>query len=70
MNGLTSGELPRHEPTVSNVLLMVLLYSFNWFIKSRTPEELKRRCAQLLTCLHKDVDAKPEGKAPAAKVRL
>ncbi|KAG7562284.1 hypothetical protein FFLO_02272 [Filobasidium floriforme] len=44
-------------------------FRFNWFIKSRTPEELKRRCAQLLTCLHKDVDVKPDGKAPAPKRR-
>lgn len=31
-------------------------FRFNWFIKSRTPDELKKRCAQLLTCLHKDAD--------------
>jgi len=48
------------------------LFRFDWFFKSRTPEELRRRGATLLLLIMKDKEPEEEkkGKAPANKVCL
>jgi SWI/SNF-related matrix-associated actin-dependent regulator of chromatin subfamily A member 5 len=33
------------------------LFRFDWFLKSRTPDELKRRCNTLLTIITKEEEA-------------
>jgi SWI/SNF-related matrix-associated actin-dependent regulator of chromatin subfamily A member 5 len=40
------------------------LFRFDWFFKSRTPEELRRRGATLLLCIMKDVNGEVEDKKP------
>jgi SWI/SNF-related matrix-associated actin-dependent regulator of chromatin subfamily A member 5 len=47
------------------------LFRFDWFFKSRTPEELRRRGATLLLLIMKDKEPEEDKKAkvPANKVR-
>lgn len=48
---------------------MLTYYRFDWFFKSRTPEELRRRGATLLLCIMKDKEPEDEKKGkPANKV--
>lgn len=42
-------------------------FRFDWFFKSRTPEELKRRGTTLLTCIKKEYDVPEEYTQPAVK---
>lgn len=37
--------------------------SFDWFLKSRTPDELRRRGATLLLCIMKDKEKEPDPEA-------
>lgn len=39
------------------------LFRFDWFLKSRTPDELRRRGATLLLCIMKDKDKEPDPEA-------
>jgi len=41
------------------------LFRFDWFFKSRTPEELRRRGATLLLCIMKDKEEKEDGEFKA-----
>lgn len=44
------------------------MFRFDWFLKSRTPLELSRRCAYLIKCLIADDEpAKPTKKEEPAK---
>ena len=45
-------------------------WRFDWFFKSRTPEELRRRGATLLLCIMKDKDPEEEKPKPKGRVRL
>ena len=49
-----------------------LMFRFDWFFKSRTPEELRRRGATLLLLIMKDKEPEEEkkGKPAAGKVCL
>ena len=42
---------------------------FDWFFKSRTPDELRRRGVTLLICIMKDKVADEEKAKPKGKVR-
>lgn len=47
-------------------------HSFDWFLKSRTPQEIGRRCATLIGLITKEEEDKKTGgasKAKAAKKR-
>jgi hypothetical protein len=50
----------------------MLISRFDWFFKSRTPEELRRRGATLLLLIMKDKEPEEEkkGKPAAGKVSL
>ena len=50
----------------------MLICRFDWFFKSRTPEELRRRGATLLLLIMKDKEPEEEkkGKPAAGKVGL
>jgi hypothetical protein len=50
----------------------MLICRFDWFFKSRTPEELRRRGATLLLLIMKDREPEEEkkGKPAAGKVSL
>lgn len=50
----------------------MLICRFDWFFKSRTPEELRRRGATLLLLIMKDKEPEEEkkGKPAAGKVSL
>lgn len=63
------------DDVYEKIRLDVLYYPefrFNWFIKSRTPQEIQRRCNTLLLLVLKDEeesDAKRAAAANASKVR-
>ena len=42
------------------------VFRFDWFFKSRSPQELARRCTTLLTMIEKEAEA-DESATPAAK---
>jgi SWI/SNF-related matrix-associated actin-dependent regulator of chromatin subfamily A member 5 len=51
------------------VCITVVGNRFDWFFKSRTPDELRRRGATLLLCIMKDKDLYEEKPKPKGKVR-
>lgn len=53
--------------TLMDWIVRLTLHRFDWFFKSRTPEELKRRGQTLLLVIMKDKDPEDDKKAkPAA----
>lgn len=39
------------------------VFRFDWFFKSRTPQELQRRCTTLLSLIEKEAEAEEQTKA-------
>jgi SWI/SNF-related matrix-associated actin-dependent regulator of chromatin subfamily A member 5 len=46
------------------------VFRFDWFFKSRSPQELQRRCNTLLSMLEKEAEAEEKRKEEAAKPKL
>ena len=60
-----------NSPRGFQALKLMVFVRFDWFFKSRTPDELRRRGATLLLCIMKDKDAEDDKPKPrAGKVRI